>query len=638
MAGYGIAAYAGDFNRVRDDAFESGYRAKQRHRDDWLADYRLPEQLAESSANRLGHEIDADTRSRAYDAYVGAGVNTAARNARESRINLDKVVAEQTLARLRGEASQRGAQSDADIADYVHAHVDPAEVAANPYLSDAVLGQRRQAAQQQLQLGSALGGELGDTFANRGLSGLGYGVQARRDALGHLQYEDASGRRSVAYDDEARIPTAQAFAGNLDPLARYYGQAAERRRAAPQVAEFYAGDSVVQKLWNPETGRFDDVAAYTAAPASPASSASPYAPGNDFDALARAVMLQESGGNPNAVSSAGARGLMQLMPQTARDPGFGIAPARNESPQENLRVGREYLAAMLSRYGGDQTLALAAYNAGPGRVDAALQAAGGDRQAAIARLPAETRNYVTAVPRRVAPSATPSPYAPDAANAPLGVKRVAPKPSQLSEVAQRQQMVRELEAAGVSLSPQDRQSILLTGKAERAASGGAPTEDERKAAGWYHQAQRALVNMQAALTEDSDADMPGVLESYLPDNAGGQELANWSRGDARQRYANAASSAAEAILRAATGAGQNAQEVQQKIAELTPQRGDSDALRKQKLAGLQGYLDDLRVRAGRAAPMEPPADAPGAPRVGAVMDGYRFKGGNPADPRSWEKV
>ena len=509
MAGYGIAAYAGDFNRVRDDAFESGYRAKARHRDDWLADYRMPEQLAESSANRLGHEIDADTRSRAYDAYVGTGVNTAERGARESKVNLDKVVAEQTLTRLRGEAARRGAQSDAEIADYVQTHVDPAEVAANPYLSDAMLGQRRQAGQQLLNLGTALGGDLGDTLATRGLSGLGYGLQARRDAGGDLYWSDAEGRRSAAYTPGARLPAAQAFAGNVDPLMQYLGRQEERRQAAPSVQEFYAGDSVVQKVWNPQTGRYDDVAAFTGAPGSAAPARS------GFDALANAVLQQESGGNPNAVSSAGARGLMQLMPGTQRDPGFGVAPARDDSPEENVRVGRDYLRAMLDRYGGDQTLALAAYNAGPGRVDQALQAAGGNRVAAIARLPAETRNYVQQVPQRVAAAATPSPYGPDA---PLGVRRVPPKPSELSEVAKRQQMLHELAAAGVDVSAEDRQSILLSGKPQATPELAA---DERKAQREAQlkqprldAAKRRVAGIRSALQGNWLADS-GPLDQYL---------------------------------------------------------------------------------------------------------------------------
>lgn len=101
-------------------------------------------------------------------------------------------------------------------------------------------------------------------------------------------------------------------------------------------------------------------------------------------------MQSESGGNPNAVSPKGARGLMQVMPSTARNPGFGIAPS-NGTPQDDVRVGQEYRAKMQARYGGDLAKMWAAYNAGPGRVDRALSS-GGDW---FSHLPGETRNYVT---------------------------------------------------------------------------------------------------------------------------------------------------------------------------------------------------------------------------------------------------
>lgn len=89
-------------------------------------------------------------------------------------------------------------------------------------------------------------------------------------------------------------------------------------------------------------------------------------------ALLAAVQKQESGGNPDAVSPKGAKGLMQVMDATNADPGFGVAPAKDDSPQERVRVGTDLLKAMLTRYGGDIPKALAAYNAGPGSVDAAL--------------------------------------------------------------------------------------------------------------------------------------------------------------------------------------------------------------------------------------------------------------------------
>lgn len=109
-----------------------------------------------------------------------------------------------------------------------------------------------------------------------------------------------------------------------------------------------------------------------------------------FDRLAAITVQSESGGNPNAVSPKGARGLMQVMPATARDPGFGIRPS-NGSQQDDIRVGREYLAKMQNRYGGDLGKMWAAYNAGPGALDKALARGGNDW---LRYMPRETQDYV----------------------------------------------------------------------------------------------------------------------------------------------------------------------------------------------------------------------------------------------------
>ena len=91
-------------------------------------------------------------------------------------------------------------------------------------------------------------------------------------------------------------------------------------------------------------------------------------------AIFRKQIETESGFQESSVSPVGARGLGQVMPATARDPGYGVTPLPADlidDPEENLRFAAEYMRAMLDKYDGDYSLALSAYNAGAGAVDKA---------------------------------------------------------------------------------------------------------------------------------------------------------------------------------------------------------------------------------------------------------------------------
>lgn len=119
--------------------------------------------------------------------------------------------------------------------------------------------------------------------------------------------------------------------------------------------------------------------------------------------LLMAVSRRESAFNPHARSHAGASGLMQLMPATARQVADQIDLPRPDAsslrePDINLRLGSQYLSDLLKRYNGNRVLALAAYNAGPHRIDRWLADTNVPFDVFIESIPFyETREYVQAV-------------------------------------------------------------------------------------------------------------------------------------------------------------------------------------------------------------------------------------------------
>ncbi len=128
-----------------------------------------------------------------------------------------------------------------------------------------------------------------------------------------------------------------------------------------------------------------------------------------FKALVNSVIRQESGGKVDAVSSKGALGVMQLMPDTARQMARELGVQFNldrltRDADYNTQLGTAFLSRMLERYDGEPALALAAYNAGPARVDEWLERHGDPRIGQISmsswvrQIPfKETRDYTSRI-------------------------------------------------------------------------------------------------------------------------------------------------------------------------------------------------------------------------------------------------
>src|SRR5262249_34357147 len=125
-------------------------------------------------------------------------------------------------------------------------------------------------------------------------------------------------------------------------------------------------------------------------------------------ALVHALIRQESMFDANALSPAGARGLMQLMPATAKQvakkSGVRHSEGALNDPSHNIQLGCDYLDGLLNQFDGYYPMAIAAYNAGPGNVNKWLKANGDPRHGEIDLIDwielipfYETRNYVQRV-------------------------------------------------------------------------------------------------------------------------------------------------------------------------------------------------------------------------------------------------
>lgn len=343
--------------------------------------------------------------------------------------------------------------------------------------------------------------------------------------------------------------------------------------------------------------------------------------------LEQAVMQVESGGNPNAVSPKGAMGTMQTMPGTLRDPGYGVAPARDSSPAEMERVGKDYLRAMTNQY-GDPRLALAAYNWGPGNVDRAMQGAGGNVDKVLASAPAETQAYV---PKVLAQAGMPQiGRRPAKANTGDRYRTLSPQEiaayglpagtvAQMGPTGQIQIVNKPRDLPGgdqtVIQNPDGSTTVIPAGKT---------TEDQNKSAGYAIRMENALRDIAASTAEDKGAERPNIGASILGNiPLVGEAAANTFNSPARQNVEAAQLDALDAALTLNTGAAYTKEQLKGLSKAYFPQLGDSESTVQSKNRRLQSLIETARIRAKGAYPTRGAAPQAPSTSIDALLEKYK---------------
>lgn len=239
------------------------------------------------------------------------------------------------------------------------------------------------------------------------------------DSMKMDRYLNIDPAQSRGFEMSKRIKDGYIAPTSLRPGGYMYDGATGKTQQMPHVPDGFTAQQGTDGQWNviPVNGGVAALGASAAATQGGKGAVTPFTGGLDvngnplpitnqtqaatgnmpnpaYNARQQATVTAESNGNPNAVSPKGARGELQVMPNTMANPGFGVTPARDNSPGELNRVGIDYLDAMDKRY-GHTALGSIAYNMGPGATDKWL-AAGGDYKA----LPDETKSYLSQVHAR----------------------------------------------------------------------------------------------------------------------------------------------------------------------------------------------------------------------------------------------
>lgn len=224
-----------------------------------------------------------------------------------------------------------------------------------------------------------------------------------------------------------------------------------------------------------------------------------------------------------------------------------------------------------------------------------------------------------------------------------GVVEQAPAQAQPSQakVAVKTEAPKPKEApSGYAYKPDGSLAPIPGGPADpanKAADAGKLTDDMRKTSTLLSRMDFALNQIRDVEKSDKSANRPGygvAAIDYLPD-----ALGNDLKSSGRQQIEAAQLDALDAALTLATGAAYTKEQLFGLRKAYFPQPNDSEATIKAKQARFENVIQSARVRAGNAAQtsIKPTGGANGAPKVGDVVKGYQYLGGNPADPKSWKK-